>query len=445
MVVNTFQACNNGGIINAQLTYNGFGTSTYKLYNSLGTNIATNSSGSFDAIPAGNYTVKGVIQQNGNCSGTTYSIDRPVTILPDGTPPLVSKKITMICEDAVGTPLANGKSIISGNGFAPFKVEVKKVVDPDANYVLKFASSVSDFTVDNLLANENYRIRITDQCGNTALTDVSVGIMEQLTAINNGNPCLNKPYTLSAPDMIDATYTWRKGSTIVGTSREIIFPSYAASNDGSYTCTISIGGGCVTRTVTNILAGSICSILPVKIESFTVNTLPCKNILNWKLANANGPIKINVEKSNDGIGFVSIKNFDIASLTNSTQTAIDTDLSSSKCYYRLMITEADGSTSFSNIVSLKNSCTLLQNQLSVYPNPAFENSNFSIEINSHEIGTANCSIINNLGETVTKKRIDLKNGLNTVHYNSSELKRGIYIVLVALPSGEILKQKLVRQ
>lgn len=439
----TEQACNNGGVIRASLNYNGDGTTSFGLFDAANVNIANNASGVFTSIAAGTYTVKAKIQLWGQCLGS-YTIDRPVVILPDGAPPQVNKKIVLICEDGSGNPLGNGKAIIRSFGFAPFRIETKKVIEPDANYVLNFASTVNDFTVDNLLPYENYRIRITDQCGNTALTDVSVGILEQLTPIDNGAPCIGKTYTLSAPDMIDATYTWRKGGTIVATSREIIFPSYLSANDGTYTCTISLGGGCVTRTVSNVLNGITCFVLPITIEDFSANFLNCKTQLNWKIINTSGTAKVDVERSSNGINFELVKTSYANVLDNNLQNFVDINPAKANNYYRLVITDNDGKKVQSKVITVKNNCDDGKNSLTIYPNPVAKGNNVNINIISTVAGNADVRFLNNVGQLVSTKTIMIKAGNNSTTIPSTDMKSGVYIVSVKLANGETLIQKLIK-
>jgi hypothetical protein len=442
--VTTEQVCNNGGVIYANLTYNGSGSTSFTLYDAANVNIASNAVGIFTGLSAGAYTVKATIVLGGDCP-STYTINKPAIILAGGAPPQVVKKIVVLCEDAGGNPQGNGKAIIRSLGFAPFKVEVKKVIESDANYAVKFAASVNDFTVDNLLAYENYRIRITDQCGNTALTDVAVGILEQLTPINNGTVCINSPYTLSAPDMIDATYTWRKGSTVVATSREIIFPSYAASNDGVYTCTISIGGGCVTRIVSNTLNGINCSVLPVTIEDFSANIVNCNTQLKWKIYTTNGLAKLDVERSSNGINFELLKSFTSTALDNSVKNFVDANPTKANSYYRLVITDNEGKKIQSKVIPVKNNCEDGKSSLTIYPNPIIKGDIVNINIVSSEIGIAEIKILNSIGQVVAKKTITINSGNTSTNISTKDIRIGIHIVTVSLPNGELLIQKLIKE
>jgi Secretion system C-terminal sorting domain len=442
--VTTEQACNNGGVIYANLTYNGSGTTSFGLFNAANVNIATNITGVFTGLTVGNYTVKASIESGGECP-SIYTINMPASILADGAPPQVVKKIVMICEDAIGNPLGNGKAIIRSLGFAPFKIEAKKVIDSDASYVLKYAASVNDFTVDNLLPYENYRIRITDQCGNTALTDVSVGILEQLTPINNGTPCYGQTYTLSAPDMIDAVYTWKKGGVTVATSKDIVFASYIAANDGAYTCTISIGGGCVTRLVNNTLSGQICSILATGIVSFSANMVNCNTQVKWELGSTNALSNIAIQRSDDGINFKDIKTIIANNNGVAADNYLDENLASGTNFYRLVITDNDGRKILSKVVSVKNTCNTAKSSLVIYPNPVEKGNDINIRLESKTIGNTQISILNNMGQLLLTKTIITKLGNNTTTIPSVSLTNGAYIVRIVLPNGETLIQKLIKE
>jgi Secretion system C-terminal sorting domain len=441
LVITTQQVCNNGGVIYSDLTYNGYGDISFTLYNSSNVSIATNTIGIFTGVGPGTYKVKAMIELGGECPNI-YTVEKPAIILLDGAPPLVTKKIVTICEDGSGNPTANGKAIIKSAGFAPFKVEVKRVVESDANYVLKYASSISDFTVDNLTAYENYRIRITDQCGNTALTDVSVGILEQLTPVDNGIPCYTKQYTLSAPDMIDATYTWRLGGVIVATTKDIVFPNYVASNDGLYTCTISIGGGCVTRIVSNNLNGTTCVVLPIKIESFTGKSINCKTQLNWQITNTTGTANVIVERSNNGVNYTQIKSIDLNTGAGITQSFVDENAATNN-YYRLTLIDADGKQTQSKVVVVKNNC-IENNKMMLYPNPVAKNEDISLKINTSLTGLATIKVFNNVGQKVLTQKLNITNSSLVSKLETSSLASGVYLVTTILPNGLTLQQKLVK-
>jgi hypothetical protein len=444
--VSVQQVCGSGSTINAALNYNGTGTVTYELYNSSNTLIRLTAGGVFTNEAPGSYTVKARIQLNSwDCGSTSYTVDKPVTIVPNGAAPQVVKKIVMVCEDVNGVPTANGKAIIRMNGFGPFKVEVKKVTDPDASYVIKFAATSIDFTIDNLVAYQDYRVRITDQCGNTAQTDVSVGILQQFAQSSAVGPCLGQAYTISAPDMIDATYSWTKGGVNVGTTKDLVFANWNTSNNGTYLCTIVIGGGCVTRTYSAQVNSFYCGVLPIKLESFVATTNNCKNILTWSIINQADLAKLQIEKSVDGVNFTTLKSFEKVNNTQIAKTQfVDANPAKGNSYYRLLLVEKDGQKMNSPIATVKNNCNGEQaNDLIVFPNP-ISNNVINVFVANTTTGYANIKLINHLGQNVLEQKVKTTENSTTLNLDVQALANGAYTLIVTNANGKVLQQKVIK-
>ncbi len=444
--VSTQLICGAGNTINAVLNYNGNGTITYELYNSSNVLLETNTSGNFTNKSPGSYTVKARIQEvSWECGNSSYTIDKPVTILPSGAAPQVVKKIVMVCEDIAGNPTANGKAIISMNGFGPFKVEVKRTIDPDASYIVKFAATSTNFTIDNLTAYQDYRIRITDQCGNTAQTDVSVGILQQFSQSSAVGPCLGQAYTISAPDMIDATYAWTKGGVNVGNTKDLVFANWNASNNGTYVCTIVIGGGCVTRTYSAQVNSFYCGVLPIKLESFVATTNNCKSILSWQIVNQNDLAKLQIEKSADGINFTTIETLEKTNNTkNWTTQFVDANPAKGNNYYRLLLIEKDGQKLNSPIATVKNNCNGEQaNDLIVYPNP-INNNIINVFVANTIIGYADIKLVNHLGQNVFMQKVKTTETNTTVSLVIQSIANGTYTLFVINANGKVMQQKVVK-
>ena len=441
--VTTTQACNNGGAIYGQLNYNGNGQISYELYDNANLLIGTNTSGNFTGISAGNYTLKSKIVINSYCNVPTYYISKAVTILPDGTPPQVTKKIGLICEDVNGAVTTVGKAIIKHVGFAPFKIETKKISEPDANYVLQTINSVTSFTVNGLIPYENYRIRVTDACGNTALTDVAIGKLQQLNVTNTLAACVGTEYILSAPDFVDATYSWKLNGAIISTARELVFPVYSNANNGTYECTMEIGGGCVKRIFTAILTGT-CGILPIKLESITATPKDCTTELIWAIAQETNANKYEVERSKNGNQFEKVGER-IAVYNNASGTYGFNDKApiAGVSYYRLKMIENDGTYTYSKIVTAKSTCVAGEKSIALYPNPVV-NKTVNVKVNSLFGGTVTLNFISLTGQIIKKEKIILNFGDTQKAIKLNEITKGIYLVRVTDDSGkEISTQKIV--
>jgi hypothetical protein len=364
------QLCGGTGTISASLQYNGSQPVSFALLNSGGAVVSTNTSGTFINLAAGTYTVRAIADYS-TCSKTNLTADLQETIQPAGTAPVVVKKLGVICENPDGTPMSTGKAIFEFSGFGPFKVEMKKTTEPETAYAVKGINVPADFTVDGLDANADYDVRITDQCGNTAVTQVSIGALLPLTLNSQYQPCPGSPYVLGVEDVIDATYTWEKNGAVIATSREINFPTYDASNDGSYVCTVVLAGGCVTRKVTVNLNSASCGItLPVTLTYFRASVENCGATLQWQTSREEKFDYFLVEKSLDARQF-SVAGKLPAAGTGNTYTFFQKDMTEGTYYYRLQMVDKDGTFEYSKTVGITVSCDGFKaRSLHVFPNPA---------------------------------------------------------------------------
>ena len=78
--------------------------------------------------------------------------------------------------------------------------------------------------------------------------------------------------------------------------------------------------------------------------------------------------------------------------------------------------------------------------LKSYPNPS--NGLFISKIIVNKSQIVKYVIINNVGEVISNRNINLKNGMNEIHFNEN-LSSGVYIVTFKLESGESLSNKIL--
>ncbi|WP_460555424.1 T9SS type A sorting domain-containing protein [Ferruginibacter profundus] len=363
------QLCGGTGNIIVDAAYNGWGSFSYSITNSAGTVVGTGAlpGGTYSNLPAGTYTITTTV--NG-CAPGVYTYSSQVTILPGGSGPSIIKKLGVVCENAVGTPLATGSAIFSFTGAQPLKVEYKLSSQPDINYVTFTNNSDGSETITGLAANTSYTIRITDACGNAVVTEISIGQLSPLSTTSSSQPCVGSTYTLSVPDMVDATYTWTKNGVTISTSREIIFTSFTAGDNGTYTCTVVIAGGCVTRTVTVTLNSAFCGqVLPIKLLAFTVQKIDNSAKINWSTEQESNSSYFNVERSADGSNWITIAT--IGAAGNSGQRidygVYDNTPLTGVNYYRLKMVDKDGRYIYS---SIQTALFKTKYTVAVAPNPA---------------------------------------------------------------------------
>lgn len=428
----TTQLCGGTGSITASLDYNGYNAVRFELLNAGNNVVSTNLTGTFINLPAGNYTIRAVADYT-DCGIADLVATKPVTIQPAGTAPVVTKKLGVICENPDGTPTGAGKAIFQFSGFGPFKVEMKKTTEPEAAYVVKGTDVPASYTADGLDAGTDYDVRITDQCGNTAVTQVSIGQLLPLKLTSNVQPCVGQPYVLSVEDVVDATYSWEKNGTVIATSREINFPSYQASNDGSYVCTVVLAGGCVTRKVTVNLSSKNCgNPLPVTLMYFRGTVENCGVTLNWQTSKEEKFDYFLIEKSLDARQFGVAGKLPAAG-TGNTYTFYQKDIPMGTYYYRLKMVDKDGTFDYSKTLGVNVSCDGFKaRSLNVFPNPARASAQVTATLHTPDFrGHATLTLYSVSGGKVGQKDLDISQDKTEVSVDDLLHGRKGYFLLKA--------------
>lgn len=151
--------------------------------------------------------------------------------------------------------------------------------------------------------------------------------------------------------------------------------------------------------------------------------------LTWQTSHQLNVKEFRIERSADNGGFVQIGTVaatDKGLLIN--YRFDDRDAPSGTSYYRLKMVDADGSYTYSPIISVKlnNGST---NKL--YPNPA--HSRLSVSVSSESEQSGKLMIVDMLGHTVQQQQVQLHKGGNNMTLNITGLPRGNYLLLY---SGE---------
>ncbi|WP_222165123.1 T9SS type A sorting domain-containing protein [Edaphocola aurantiacus] len=426
------QLCGGTGDIVVEAAYNGYGAFGYTITNSANTVVGTGSApgGIYSNLPAGIYTVTTNVFGCG-----PYSYSSQVNVLPGGSGPQIVKKLGVVCESVAGTPLATGSAIFSFIGAGPLKVDYKKTSQPDASYVNLTNNSDGSETITGLTADTSYTVRITDNCGAATVTEITIGQLSQLHSVNTMQPCVGIPYTLSVPDMVDATYTWKKNGTLISNSREIIFPNYSAGDNGTYVCTVVIAGGCVTRNVAVTLNSTLCNTpLPVSLLSFAATAIDCTTELSWITGYEQNLSHFEIERSTNGGDFYKEGTVMAARKSTGNNYHFNCAPQSTTSYYRLRMVDEGGAYAYSNTLKIGAPCNNNRN-ISVYPNPAKD----KIQIaNLHKGEIIKIFGIN--GQLILQQKATGSNEL----LDLSSLAAGTYQIVVADGTEQIINIKLVK-
>lgn len=174
-------------------------------------------------------------------------------------------------------------------------------------------------------------------------------------------------------------------------------------------------------------------ILPAKLRSFTVSVNEQrKAVINWATVFEAPNEKIELEKSTDGISFISISAIDCKESSIAERKYTYEDMSffaDPAAYYRIKLTEADGKISYSKTVYVSNSHST---SVTLYPNPLRSGNKFSLlGLKPAEINSKNISISDLTGRNIPFS-ISAANSIEL----PAAVTAGIYIVRI---NDKILK------
>ncbi|MEP7319124.1 MAG: T9SS type A sorting domain-containing protein, partial [Panacibacter sp.] len=184
------------------------------------------------------------------------------------------------------------------------------------------------------------------------------------------------------------------------------------------------------------------SALPITLSKFTGEFINGKNQLNIELLQAVNVKSISIEKSSDGIHFTQIG--DLAYTTTTLlgkHIYFDAQPFAGNNYYRLRITDNDGSAEYSNIILLKNEAKRL---VYIYPNPVKDVLNVSITATT--AARYNCYLYDVSGRMVTVKVYDVAEGTQTLHIPFGNMAKGAYVIKIVDADGNVAaRQNIIKQ
>ncbi|MGG7666953.1 T9SS type A sorting domain-containing protein [Dyadobacter sp. BHUBP1] len=422
------QLCGGIGDITISVNLKGNGSVDFDLLNEDGITVGSGTApgGVFTNLVAGTYSAVAHVT---GCGPYDFSKTN-IQILPGGSLPVITKKLGIICEQPDGSPASSGKALLSFIGAQPLKVDYRLTSQTDIGYINLTNDSDGTETIDGLQAGTSYIVRVTDACGNSTPVQISIGALDALTSESSDKPCSGSSYTLSVPDMVDATYSWAKDGVYISSERAIYFPNYTTSDDGHYECTIVVGG-CVTRIVSVNLTD--CK-LPVRLVNFVATAKENVNHLSWSTSEETNSSHFEVQRSLDAktwstIGLSPSKGEGAGIVTYEFEDRKPFTLLN---YYRLKMVDRDSTFSYSRIVYVGETSFA---DVNIYPNPATTR----VFVLRSIVKNLNSALVVGIDGSVVKKvgSSDLESGIDV-----RELPSGIYTLVLMLNDGSSLRQKV---
>jgi len=185
-------------------------------------------------------------------------------------------------------------------------------------------------------------------------------------------------------------------------------------------------------------------VLAAKLLSFNGSVRSGKSTLKWTITNEDEPIFYDVQRSYDGTNFITIATVNgyggNASEQHSYSYTDPNDLTR-KTYYRINLRTADNRGSYSRVLQLTSQPAAFDFVSVINP---FSRELF-FDISAQRGGIAKAELIDNMGKMVKRKSFDVRDGVNQLSLDDTNvLPTGIYILRVEL-SGMIIYRRVMKQ
>lgn len=214
------------------------------------------------------------------------------------------------------------------------------------------------------------------------------------------------------------------------------------------TSAVNLGyNDCRTTDVMNHITLNVLdcgSVLSKKLLAFNGRLSNNTGILNWTTNETTEQLYFDIEKSIDGI------NFSVIATITGNRTAGDNHYSytdptpiEQRVYYRIKMRDVGGRTVYSKIVLLSASSAAPVFSFVSVINPF--NQSLIFDVSSSKSGSANTELIDQMGNVVKRKSIDIRDGITQFTFdNTHNLAVGMYILKVQMGETSIIR-KVVKQ
>jgi Secretion system C-terminal sorting domain len=235
----------------------------------------------------------------------------------------------------------------------------------------------------------------------------------------------------------DAVDTSAKQVMFTVTNKNISSFTYRAGAENLYADTISRQKGIYFKGFTY----PSFTLLPVTLSKFQGYNRSNGNVLDWQTSSEQNTKSFSIEKSLDGITFTTIGEAAAAGNSNLVKnyTFTDANVRGGISYYRLRITDRDGSFSYSASVMIKKDTEAAQ--VSLFPSPAVD---FTIvSITATEQQTIAMRMLDKEGKLVYTRNENIKKGTTNIRLGQlDKFAAGTYYLQV-VQSGKTTTKPFV--
>ncbi|MGY3091128.1 hypothetical protein ACVWYF_004194 [Hymenobacter sp. UYAg731] len=190
--------------------------------------------------------------------------------------------------------------------------------------------------------------------------------------------------------------------------------------------------------------------LPVRLTAFDAKRIGSDALVTWQTASEENSKGYEVQVSTNGTEYRTLASIPSVS-PNTTQVTnysyVDKEANKTgKRYYRLHQLDLDGKDAFfaPTVVSFEGKAP--SSNFVAYPNPLNAGNELHVALQSAATGTAKLLVTDMTGRTLQQQNVVLTGSLtDTSVAGMGDLKAGVYLMKITLPTGEVKNLKVVKQ
>ena len=190
--------------------------------------------------------------------------------------------------------------------------------------------------------------------------------------------------------------------------------------------------------------------LPVRLTAFDAQRVGANTLITWQTASEMNSKGYDIQVSTNGTEYRTLTSVPSASPNSTSVTNYRyEDKESNKTglrYYRLRQVDLDGKEAFFAPKSVSFSGKASETTLVAYPNPFNGDDELHLAVQVASAGKGQLRITDMTGRTIRQETVQLTSGLSDLKVvGLNDLKSGVYLIRVTLPTGENKNLKVVKQ
>jgi hypothetical protein len=358
--------------------------------------------------------------------------------------PILQQATALTCDGSTDLKI----NMLPTGGTRPFVYQYK--LTTESTYTLSGNSGGDSVVVINPVPalGTIYDIRVTDACGNTATSKVTVASFTGqffITAYipDCANPFLTRLRTFS---INGAYYIWKRNGVIFGQGFNLYEVTLSGISQDEVTVEIDIYGCYYRTTVRTLIYTNDCDInlLPIKLLSFSGrNVTPTSNFIHWQTEEEQYMSHYEIEKSVDGISFTK-KGFIVAFNTahSNQYNFVDLNFTESKAYYRLKMVDRFGKINYSSIITIRKTNDKLLS-LQLMPNPV--QNKLTIFFDAPRTQQYSVHLYNSLGEMINSRKYYFTKNGSSINLDMNIYSQGNYFIEITDDNKVSVKGTILKQ